>query len=85
VVADILSKWEKYEAHGINPDGGTWALIFKLFSFYDALDPTLSKTEQEFLFEQAFESVMLRRYMGGKKGRKKNKRTRRGVKARILC
>lgn len=62
VVADILSKWEKYEAHGIMPDGGTWALVFKLFSFYDALDTNLTKTEQEFLFEQAFESVMQRRY-----------------------
>jgi myosin X len=62
VVADILSKWEKYEAHGIMPDGGSWALVFKLFSFYDALDQHLSLTEQEFLFEQAVESVMSRRY-----------------------
>ena len=58
----MLSKWEKYEAHGINPDGGSWALTFKLFSFYDARAVNLSKTEQEFLFEQAFESVMDRHY-----------------------
>ena len=62
IVADILSKWEKYEAHGINPDGGQWMLVFKLFSFYDARAASLTKTEQEFLFEQAFESVMDRRY-----------------------
>ena len=36
--------------------------MFKLFSFYDPLNAKLSKTEQEFLFEQAFESVMQRRY-----------------------
>ena len=62
VIADVLSKWEKYEAHGINPDGGSWELVFKLFSFYDARAPGLTKTEKEFLFEQAFESVMDRHY-----------------------
>lgn len=62
VIADVLSKWEKYEAHGINPDGGSWQLVFKLFSFYDPLNPKLSTIEQEFLFDQAFESVMARRY-----------------------
>jgi len=61
-ISDILSKWEKYESHGINPDGGGWALVFKLFSFYEPSNPKLSKTEQEFLFEQAFESVMDRHH-----------------------
>jgi len=61
-VADVLSKWEKYESHGINPDGGNWTLVFKLFSFYDPLNPKLSEVEQHFLFEQAFESVMNRQY-----------------------
>ena len=62
-MADIISKWEKYEQYGINPEGDAkWTLAFKLFSFYDARAPNLSKTEQEFLFEQAFESVMDRRY-----------------------
>ncbi len=42
----MLSKWEKYEAHGLNPDGGKWQLVFKLFSFYDPCAPDLSKTEQ---------------------------------------
>merc|ERR1712070_1360626 len=62
IIADILSKWEKYQSHGINPEGGTWKLQFKLFAFYDPLNPNLSKTEQEFLFEQAFESVLHKRY-----------------------
>lgn len=62
LVADVLSKWEKYEAHGINPDGGSWQLLFKLFSFYDPLNPKLSDVEQKFLFEQAFESVMNRKF-----------------------
>eukprot|EP00039_Didymoeca_costata_P001385 m.52055 g.52055 ORF g.52055 m.52055 type:complete len:1903 (+) comp10770_c0_seq2:130-5838(+) len=66
-IADTLSKWEKYQAHGINPDGGQWKLVFKLFSFYDPLNPNLSKVEQEFLFEQAFESVMNRRYPADEK------------------
>jgi myosin X len=61
-IADVLSKWEKYEAHGINPDGGSWQLLFKLFSFYDPLNPKLSVVEQKFLFEQAFESVMNRKF-----------------------
>lgn len=62
VISDILSKWEKYEQHGINPEGGSWSLVFKLFSFYDPHATDISKTEQEFLFEQAFESVMLSRF-----------------------
>jgi hypothetical protein len=62
MVADVISKWEKYEAHGINPDGDAWKLVFKLFAFFDPLARDLSKTEQEFLFEQAFESVMARRF-----------------------
>ena len=62
MVADVLSKWEKYEAHGINPDGDTWKLVFKLFAFFDPFARDLSQTEQEFLFEQAFESVMNRRF-----------------------
>ena len=36
--------------------------MFKLFTFYDPLNPKLNAVEQEFLFEQAFESVMARRY-----------------------
>merc|ERR1712086_1103338 len=47
---------------GINPDGGTWTFVFKLFSFYDPLNANLSSVEQEFLFEQAFESVLHRKY-----------------------
>jgi len=62
MVADVISKWEKYEQHGINPDGDSWKLVFKLFAFFDPLARDLSKTEQEFLFEQAFESVMARRF-----------------------
>jgi len=62
IIADTLSKWEKYQAHGINPDGGTWTFVFKLFSFYDPLNANLSSVEQEFLFEQAFESVLHRKY-----------------------
>ena len=61
-VADVLSKWEKYEAHGINPDGDRWKLVFKLFAFFDPLSKNLSPTEQEFMFEQAFENVMCRRF-----------------------
>ena len=45
-VADVLSKWEKYEAHGINPEGGSWRLTFKLFAFYDPIAPDLSLTEK---------------------------------------
>ena len=48
--------------HGINPDGGTWRLVFKLFSFYDPLNLKLSKVEREFLFEQAFESVLNKKF-----------------------
>ena len=62
IVADVLSKWEKYEAHGINPEGGTWMIVFKLFAFFDPRAVNLSKTEQEFLFEQAVECVMDRTY-----------------------
>ena len=58
----MLSKWEKYAAHGINPfaeeAGERWKFVFKLFSFYDPLNSKLSKVEKEFLFEQAHESVM---------------------------
>jgi myosin X len=61
-VADIVSKWEKYEAHGINTDGENWRLFFKLFSFFDPRSDKISLVEQEFLFEQAFDSVMNRRY-----------------------
>ncbi|EDQ90136.1 uncharacterized protein MONBRDRAFT_36712 [Monosiga brevicollis MX1] len=61
-VSDVLSKWEKYEAHGLNPAEGGWKLEFKLFAFYDPMAPDLSKTEKEFLFEQAYEAVMNRRY-----------------------
>lgn len=57
-VADILSKWEKYEQHGINPDGGSWKLVFKLFSFYEPMANDLSNTEKDFMYEQAFASVM---------------------------
>ena len=62
IIADTISKWEKYQAHGINPDGGQWKFVFKLFSFYDPLNPKLTSIEQEFLFEQAFESVLHRKY-----------------------
>jgi len=62
VVADVLSKWEKYEAHGINPDNGSWRFVFKLFSFYDPLAPNLSMAEKVFLYEQAFETVMARKF-----------------------
>ncbi len=62
IVADVLSKWEKYEAHGINPEGGQWNIQFKLFAFYDPRAVNLSRTEQEFIFEQAFASVMDRSY-----------------------
>jgi len=61
-VADVLSKWEKYEAHGVNPDNGSWRLVFKLFSFYDPMAPDLSGAEKEFLYEQAFETVMARKF-----------------------
>ena len=57
-----MSKWEKYEARGINSGNGSWHMVFKLFSFYDPLNPKLSDVEQLFLFEQAFESVMNRQY-----------------------
>jgi myosin X len=64
MIADTLSKWEKYIKHGIgtSSDGDQWKFVFKLFSFYDPLNAKLSTVEQEFLFEQAFESVMNRRY-----------------------
>lgn len=65
LVADVLSKWEKYEAHGINAaegEGDRWKFVFKLFSFYDPLNPNLSKVEKEFLFEQAHESVMKKQF-----------------------
>lgn len=42
----MLSKWEKYEAHGINPEGGSWRLTFKLFAFYDPIAPDLTSTEK---------------------------------------
>ncbi len=61
-VADVLSKWEKYEAHDIHPDGGTWVLVFKLFSLNDARSTKLSETEQQFLYEHAFESVVYGRF-----------------------
>jgi hypothetical protein len=61
-VADVLSKWEKYEAHGINPEGGQWNLVFKLFAYFDPRAANLTKTEQDFIFEQAVESVMDRTY-----------------------
>eukprot|EP00049_Salpingoeca_infusionum_P017514 m.353252 g.353252 ORF g.353252 m.353252 type:complete len:1850 (+) comp16718_c0_seq1:158-5707(+) len=61
-IADVLSKWEKYQDHGINPDGGSWAFQFKLFSFYEPRAADLTKTEKEFLFEQAFEAVMARKF-----------------------
>lgn len=60
VISDILSKWEKYVDHGIG--GGQWELVFKLFSFYDPTAANLSQTEQEFLFEQANDSVVQKRY-----------------------
>jgi myosin X len=58
LVADVMSKWEKYELRGL----GTWKLVFKLFTFLDPLNAKLSQLEQNFLFEQAFESVMSRRF-----------------------
>ena len=61
-VSDVLSKWEVHEAPGINPDGGNWQLIFKLFAFRDPLSPQLSVVEQKFIYEQAFESVMNRKF-----------------------
>jgi myosin X len=66
IVADVYSKWEKYEAHQIG-DTGAWKLVFKLFSFYNPLSPTLSGVEQEFLFEQAFDSVMSHKYPANEK------------------
>eukprot|EP00056_Hartaetosiga_gracilis_P013065 m.213142 g.213142 ORF g.213142 m.213142 type:complete len:1878 (+) comp13789_c0_seq6:2376-8009(+) len=57
-VADVLSKWEKYEEYGLNPDGGNWRLTFKLFAFFDPFAPDLSDVEKDFLFEQAFENVL---------------------------
>ena len=66
IVADVYSKWEKYEAHQIG-DTGAWKLVFKLFSFYNPLSTKLSVVEQEFLYEQAFDSVMNHKYPASEK------------------
>ena len=59
IVADVYSKWEKYEA--------AYFLVFKLFTFYDPLSTKLSVVEQEFLYEQAFDSVMNHKYPASEK------------------
>lgn len=61
-VSDVMAKWEKYEQHGINPEGDRWRLVFKLFAYFAPRAKDLSPMEQDFLFEQAFDNVINRRF-----------------------
>eukprot|EP00118_Oscarella_pearsei_P013163 m.102222 g.102222 ORF g.102222 m.102222 type:complete len:1858 (+) comp37156_c0_seq6:100-5673(+) len=61
VVADILAKFERYEAHGINEGGKRWRLFFKLFCFLD-VNVSTDSLEFGFMFEQAYNDVIQSRF-----------------------
>ncbi|XP_065839578.1 unconventional myosin-X-like [Oscarella lobularis] len=61
VIADILAKFERYEAHGINEGGKRWRLFFKLFCFLD-VNVSHDSLEAGFMFEQAYNDVIQGRF-----------------------
>ncbi|XP_072041774.1 unconventional myosin-X-like [Amphiura filiformis] len=62
VIADILSKFERYKARGLSDRGKPWQLFFKLFCFLDTKRVPRESVEYSFLFEQACEDVIMGLY-----------------------
>ncbi|KAK2564848.1 Unconventional myosin-X [Acropora cervicornis] len=62
VLADVLSKFEKYKALGLTEAGSTWKLFFKIFCFLQPELVELDSIEYGFLYEQACDSIILGKY-----------------------
>ncbi|XP_065192993.1 unconventional myosin-X-like [Sycon ciliatum] len=62
IVADTISRFERYQVHGINEGGEKWKLFFKVFCFFDVENIKMDGIEGGFLFEQACDAVHLGRF-----------------------
>jgi len=62
VLADALSKFEKYKALGLTEAGHKWKLFFKIFCFLQPELVEVESVEYGFLYEQACDSIILGKY-----------------------
>lgn len=62
VLADVLSKFEKYKALGLTEVGYSWKLFFKIFCFLQPELVEVDSIEYGFLYEQACDSIVLGKY-----------------------
>ncbi|XP_073237058.1 unconventional myosin-X-like isoform X2 [Porites lutea] len=62
VLADVLSKFEKYKALGLTEAGHTWKLFFKIFCYLEPESVEPDSVEYGFLYEQACDSIILGKY-----------------------
>ncbi|EDO44785.1 predicted protein [Nematostella vectensis] len=62
VLADVLSKFERYKALGLTEAGHKWKLFFKIFCFLDPGKVPNETVESGFLFEQACDAILRGKY-----------------------
>ncbi|PFX28678.1 Unconventional myosin-X [Stylophora pistillata] len=62
VLADVLSKFEKYKALGLTEAGSSWKLFFKIFCYLQPELVEVDTIEYGFLYEQACDSIILGKY-----------------------
>ncbi|XP_063965090.1 unconventional myosin-X-like isoform X3 [Lytechinus pictus] len=58
VIADVLTKFERYTARNLSDRGKPWQLFFKLFCFLDTKNVEQDSIEYSFMYEQAVEDVL---------------------------
>ncbi|XP_072179526.1 unconventional myosin-X-like [Diadema setosum] len=58
VIADVLTKFERYQARNLSDRGKPWQLFFKLFCFLDTKNVEPESIEYSFMYEQAVEDVL---------------------------
>ncbi|XP_030845924.1 unconventional myosin-X isoform X3 [Strongylocentrotus purpuratus] len=58
VIADVLTKFERYVARNLSDRGKPWQLFFKLFCFLDTKNVEQDSIEYMFMYEQSVEDVL---------------------------